>query len=294
MTEPAGPRDALRPTVVVDSVSVNYVVRSESGHRRRRLFAGSGSTEVIHALQKVSLVVNAGEVVGIVGQNGSGKSTLLRIIAGLETPASGQVYAVGSPILLGVNAALIPELSGRDNVTLGLLAMGMSRAEIAEATPDVLSLAGIGRAINRPMKTYSSGMGARLRFAIAAAAHPEILLIDEALGTGDAASKGRSAERIEQLREHAGTVFLVSHAAQTIEESCSRAVWLHDGAIIDDGPAPDVARTYRWWAWCVAKGEHARAEQVLADRRAAWVPVQVVSRPERRDRSAAIVRRERS
>jgi teichoic acid transport system ATP-binding protein len=289
MTDWPTPPGRGQPTVVVDDVSVHYVVRSEPDRRRRRWRAQSGATEVVQALQHVSFVVTAGEVVGIVGQNGSGKSTLLRIIAGLETPATGQVYAAATPVLLGVNAALIPELSGRDNVTLGMLAMGMSTDEIVQARPDVVALAGIGRAINRPMKTYSSGMGARLRFAIAAAANPEILLIDEALGTGDAASKGRSAARIEELREHAGTVFLVSHAAQTIEETCSRAVWLHEGSIIDDGPASDVARRYRWWAWCVAQGEHAKADDVLRERAAAWTPIRLrITRDDSRGSDPAV------
>ena len=118
------------------------------------------------------------------------------------------------------------------------------------------------------MKTYSSGMGARLRFAIAASARPEILLIDEALATGDAATKERSEARMAEIRRDAGTIFLVSHAAQTIEEMCTRAIWLHKGEMVLDGPAYETARAYRWWAWNVAKGEHAKAEKLLRDARA--------------------------
>jgi teichoic acid transport system ATP-binding protein len=190
------------------------------------------------------------------------------VIAGLETPTAGRVLASATPTLLGVNAALVPDMSGLANVRLGLLAMGKTPEEVGEAIPDVLDLAGIGDSIHLPMKTYSSGMGARLRFAIAAASRPEILLIDEALATGDAATKERSEARMAQIREEAGTVFLVSHAAQTIEEMCTRAIWLHRGELVLDGPAYETARAYRWWAWNLAKGETEKAEGLLEDARA--------------------------
>ncbi|MFV0407354.1 MAG: ABC transporter ATP-binding protein, partial [Propioniciclava sp.] len=216
-------------------------------------------------LKGVSLIAERHEAVGLVGLNGSGKSTLLRVIAGLEAPQRGTVAARSNPILLGVSAALVGGLSGRENVRLGCLAMGMKPDQAAQALPDIMELSGIGSAINRPMNTYSSGMGARLRFAIAAAARPEILLIDEALSTGDAAFKERSQERMAELRAEAGCVFLVSHAAQTIEEMCTRAIWLHNGHVILNGPAPEVARTYRWYAWNIAKGESDKARTVLRD-----------------------------
>ncbi|WP_354587050.1 ABC transporter ATP-binding protein [Janibacter sp. UYMM211] len=233
----------------------------DDGHRsRRRLWKRAQS---VHALRDVSFVARRGEVIGIVGHNGSGKSSLLRIIAGLETPTSGTVLATSDPTFLGVNAALIPELTGAKNVRLGLLAMGLDPAQADAAVDDVIELAALGDAIQRPMKTYSSGMGARLRFAIAAAAQPDILLIDEALATGDAATKARSEERMRQIRDQAGTIFLVSHAAQTIEEMCTRALWLHEGELIADGPARETARMYRWWAWNIAQGEEEKAADYL-------------------------------
>lgn len=263
------------PTVSVRRLSVHYKVASAEaeaarpgrlGRLTRRV--GLSRSVTVRAVDDVSFVARAGEAVGVVGHNGSGKSTLLRVIAGLETPTSGEVLASSPPTLLGVNAALLPELSGLQNVRIGLLAIGMTPAGVREATPDVLELAGLGSAIHRPMKTYSSGMGSRLRFAIAAAARPEILLIDEALATGDVASKERSEARMTEIRRHAGTVFLVSHAAQTIEEMCTRALWIHDGELVLDGPAVETARAYRWWAWNVAKGEHEVAASVLEKSRA--------------------------
>lgn len=271
-----GPSDLFAPAVhvAVDDVHVRYRTPSTDAALRRGIprwqrglnrVVGREPTTVVRALAGVSLVARAGEAVGIVGLNGSGKSTLLRVIAGLETPHRGQVRARSVPILLGVNAAMLPELSGGQNVRLGCLAMGMTPAEADAAYPVALEVAGIGSSIHRPMKTYSSGMGARLKFAIATAADPQILLIDEALATGDAAFRERSEERMDLLRKSAGCVFLVSHAATTIEETCTRAIWLHRGNVVIDGPAFDVAQMYRWWAWNLAKGETAKAASLLQD-----------------------------
>src|SRR5699024_4112777 len=130
---------------------------------------------------------------------------------------------------------------------------------------EVVSLSALGDAIHRPMGGYSSGMGSRLRFAIAAAARPKILLIDEALSTGDATFAQRSEEAMNSMLDDAGTVFLVNHAAKTIQELCTRAIWMHEGMIIMDGDAEEVAEKYRWWSWNVAKGEHDIAEKLLTD-----------------------------
>lgn len=266
-----------RISVLVDNVSVRY--RTETSNvdalpPAKRVLARAGqaigltSYTGVDALKGISFVAREGEHIGLVGANGSGKSTLLRVIAGVEPPRTGRVLAEATPVLLGVSAAMMPALTGERNVRLGLLALGFHPEEITEIMPGVIQLAGIGDAIHRPMKTYSSGMGARLRFAIAAAARPSILLIDEALGTGDAAFADRSKRKIDELRAGAGTIFLVSHAAQTIEEMCTRAIWLHMGELIIDGPAVAVARAYRWWAHCVAQDDKSRAEEAFTMARA--------------------------
>lgn len=260
--------EVSHPTVVVDKVTRTYdvVVDQEAGRGRlRRVIDALGprATQRVHALRSVSFVAYAGEAIGIMGSNGSGKSTLLRIIAGLDSPTRGEVQATSQPVLLGVGAALIPELSGIDNARLGLLATGFAPDQVAAIMPRVLEIAGIGEAIRRPIKTYSSGMNARLRFAIAAASEPEILLLDEILSTGDATSVQRAETRMREIRERAGTVFLVSHAAKTIEETCTRALWINDGVLISDGPAVETAQAYRWWAWNVAKGENDIAKELL-------------------------------
>lgn len=256
-------------SVLIDNVSVTYRTTTEAQGLRsiatrtaRALLRGNSDTKV-HALRNLSLTVREGEHVGIVGSNGSGKSTLLRAIAGVQPTDGGQVLATSTPVLLGVQAALIPALSGRKNVRLGLLALGFTPVKVEALTRDVIALAGIEDAIDRPMATYSSGMAARLRFSIAAAARPAILLIDEALGTGDAAFAARSTQAINDLRADASTVFLVSHAAETIETMCTRAIWLHKGTAIADGNAALVARTYRLWAWRTAQQLHDEADEIL-------------------------------
>ncbi len=270
-------------TVAVADVHMRYKVPSTGssssssprGRRLARAVLGRSPEVVVRALTGVSLVARRGESIGVIGTNGSGKSTLLRVIAGVEPATRGTVLASSAPVLLGVNASLVQDLSGEQNVRLGCLAMGLTPEQTRDALPQIVDLAGIGDAIHLPMRSYSSGMGARLRFAIAAAANPHILLIDEALATGDATFKERSRRRMDELREQAGTVFLVSHAAKTVQEMCTRAIWLHKGSVVLDGPAEDVAPKYRWWAWNVAKGEQTKADGLLESARRSAAPTKI-------------------
>jgi teichoic acid transport system ATP-binding protein len=198
----------------------------------------------IHAVRGVSFTARRGEAVGLIGPNGSGKSTLLRAIAGLMPPASGAIYTQGQPSLLGISAAMMADMTGERNVVLGCLALGMPKNEIAARYDEICEFAGIGEFISLPMNTYSSGMGARLRFAIAATKSHDILLIDEALSTGDAEFRRRSEARIRELREEAGTVFLVSHGLGVVRQTCDRVIWLEKGQVVIDGEANAVVDAY--------------------------------------------------
>jgi teichoic acid transport system ATP-binding protein len=199
----------------------------------------------VHAIRGVSFVVYRGDAVGVIGTNGSGKSTLLKAIAGLLPPHRGAVYAQGQPSLLGVNAALMRELSGERNIVLGCLAMGMSPDEMKAKYEEIVEFADLKPGfIQYPMSTYSSGMGARLRFAIAAARTHDVLLVDEALATGDAKFRRRSKAKINELRQDAGAVFLVAHNLDVIEETCNRVIWLDEGTIKMDGEPKDVLAAY--------------------------------------------------
>ena len=198
----------------------------------------------VHALKGVSFTAYANESIGVIGRNGSGKSTLLRTIAGLVPPSSGHLWINGRAALLGVNAVLEPRLSGRRNVWIGALALGLSPDEVAAHYDDIVEFADIGEFIDLPMSAYSSGMAARLRFAISTASVPDILVVDEALATGDAEFKARATERIAQIREQAGTVFLVAHNAATMKEISSRALWMEKGELVMDGPVDEVVDAY--------------------------------------------------
>jgi teichoic acid transport system ATP-binding protein len=193
------------------------------------------SIREVHAIRGMSFVAYRGDAVGVIGRNGSGKSTLLRAIAGLLPAEQGAVYTDGNAALLGVNAALLEDLTGERNVVLGCLAMGMTKQETAEAKPRIVDFSGVGDFINLPMKAYSTGMGSRLRFAIASAKSHDILLVDEALATGDAEFQQKSHARIDELRKQAGTVFLVAHQLSEIYETCNRVIWLEKGKIVKAG-----------------------------------------------------------
>ncbi|HEU5110079.1 MAG TPA: ABC transporter ATP-binding protein [Micromonosporaceae bacterium] len=244
------------PTIVVDDVHVIYRVYGAgtpgSGSpvaSLRRMLTGAAPARVreVHAIKGVSFTAYRGEAIGLIGSNGSGKSTMLRAIAGLLPVDRGAIYTVGQPSLLGVNAALMNDLTGERNVELGCLAMGMSKADVRRLTPEIIEFSGINERqdfATMPMRTYSSGMSARLRFAIAAAKQHDVLLIDEALATGDARFRRRSEDRVRELRAQAGTVFLVSHAIGSIRDTCERSIWLESGVIRMDGPTDDVVKEY--------------------------------------------------
>lgn len=219
----------------------------------------------VAAVRGISLTVRSGEFVGIIGRNGSGKSTLLRMLAGLEEPTDGTVLTSSRPLLLGVSAALIPHLTGAQNVRLGALAMGLTPAQADEAFEGAVELSALGSAIDLPMKTYSAGMTSRLKFAISLAATPKIIMIDEALATGDATFSERSKGAMDSMLARAGTVFLVNHAAQTIENMCSRAIWMERGRVVLDGDAVEVARQYRWFAHNLAQGDEKKAMGLLRE-----------------------------
>ncbi|WP_037917935.1 ABC transporter ATP-binding protein [Actinacidiphila yeochonensis] len=243
------------PTVIVDDLHVTYRIHTNgSGHGSAAAALGrlvtrraSPNVHLVHALRGISFTAYRGEAIGIIGSNGSGKSTLLKAIAGLLPAERGRVHTDGQPALLGVNAALMNDLTGSVNVVLGGLAMGMSREEVMESYQEIVEFSGInekGDFISLPMRTYSSGMAARLRFSIAAAKQHDVLMIDEALSTGDRAFQRRSEERIRELRAEAGTVFLVSHNNKSIRDTCDRVLWVEKGELLHDGPTEEVVAAY--------------------------------------------------
>jgi len=197
------------------------------------------------SLSGFDLRIAPGEGVALLGPNGSGKSTVLRLLAGIYAPTSGTIEVrgrVGTVIELG--AGFHPELTGAENVHLYGAMLGLSRRELASRYDQILDFAGLGDFIAMPVKYYSSGMQARLAFAVAVCVDPAILLLDEVLAVGDQAFRERCMERLRRFREGGGTLVAVSHDPEGIEEICERAVWLESGAVRMEGPLREVAAAY--------------------------------------------------
>ena len=260
------------PTVVVESVTKRYTVRDTKADISKPSLFGKSATMQVESVKNVSLAASAGESIGLIGKNGSGKSSLLRLIAGGESPTEGRVLVRSRPTLLGVSPALQVYLTGEQNIYLGCLAIGMSKEEAQEAVPKIAEWAEIGDAIKRPMNTYSAGQGARLIFAISTAIDPEILLIDEALSTGDASFAKKAERRMKELLDGAGNLFLVSHSTGQIEKNCERAIWLHDGGVIADGKAGDVCSAYSKWSSFSADNSKSESDAMLAEIAADYRP----------------------
>lgn len=249
-TAPAAPRRMI----VADNAHVNYRVYASGKRFNPResmlslsTFRGGRELQTIPALRGVSFTASEGETIGVIGHNGSGKSTLFRAMSGLIPTSEGQIWAADRPVLLGVNAALVPELSGENNIKLGLLALGFTPEEAAAHVDEIADFAELNEFLHHPMRTYSSGMGARLRFAIASAKAHSILLIDEALSVGDRRFKVKSEQRIRGLRDSAGLVMIVSHSASSLRDTCERVLWIHKGELRADGPSADVISDYIRW-----------------------------------------------
>ena len=199
-----------------------------------------------HAVKGVSLKVRSGETVGIVGRNGSGKSTLLQLICGVLEPSSGSVNVNGRvAALLELGAGFSPEFTGKENVFLNAAILGLPRKEIERRYADIVDFADIGDFIDRPVKTYSSGMYIRLAFSVAINVDPDILVVDEALAVGDEAFQRKCFARIEEIKKRGATILFVSHSAQSVVQLCDRAILLDAGELLIEGSPKIVVSQYQ-------------------------------------------------
>jgi ABC-type polysaccharide/polyol phosphate transport system ATPase subunit len=215
-----------------------------AGRLRRGASAGNGSREV-WALRDLDLQIDEGDVVGIVGRNGAGKTTLLKTVARIVRPTTGVVRVRGRVgALLEVGTGFHPELTGRENVFLNGVVLGMSRREIRRRFDDIVEFAGVERFLDTPLKRYSSGMYLRLAFAVAAHIDPDVLIVDEVLAVGDAEFQRRCLERMSEFGREGRTVLFVSHDTGTVGQLCRRAVWLEEGRVRATGAAHDVIEAY--------------------------------------------------
>ena len=214
--------------------------------RMKSLGRGTKQTRIVHAVNDLSIDIPYGSVLGVVGANGAGKSTLMRVISGILPPTAGRVEVYGKvSTLLALGVGFNPSMSGRENVLLGGLAAGMSRQEIDKHFEEIADFAELGDAIDAPMRTYSSGMYARLGFSVAVTVRPDILIVDEALSTGDARFKEKSLNKMKELRSDASALILVSHALGTIQDMCNEVAWMHKGKLIQRGEPSKVVQAYQ-------------------------------------------------
>jgi lipopolysaccharide transport system ATP-binding protein len=235
--------------VCLENVSVRYRVPGEHFNTFKeyaiRWLQGKVKQRSFLALNGVNLSVQRGEVFGLVGPNGAGKSTLLKLIARVLRPTQGRVWVTGRVApLLEVGAGFHPELTGRENVLLNGAILGFTQREMIEKLPGIIEFAELGDFIDAPIRTYSSGMWARLGFSVATDVKPDILIVDEILAVGDDAFQRKSSERIQAFQEQGVTILLVTHNMGLVETMCQRAVWLDHGQVVSVGPAKSVVDQY--------------------------------------------------
>lgn len=197
------------------------------------------------ALREISLEITRGESVGLVGENGSGKTSLLRILAGITEPTRGNVHVTGEiSAILGLGWGFHPSFSGLQNAVMGCYLKGFNRTEVKNHLPGIMDFSELGDSIEDPLRTYSNGMHMRLAFSVATAKRPDILIIDEALAVGDAHFRDKCFSRINQFKAQGTTLLFVSHAADMVKFLCERAIILHQGEILGDGPSNDIIAQY--------------------------------------------------
>lgn len=237
------------PAIEVDRVSLCYRVPHEKvssikEYAIRRLKRNLVFSD-FWALREVSFEVPPGEVFGIVGRNGAGKTTLLKVIARVLRPTSGRIVVRGlvAP-LLGLGAGFNDELTGGENIFLSGATLGFSYRDMQSRFARIVDFAGLGEFINAPLRTYSTGMRARLGFAIATDVRPQVLLLDEIMSVGDAEFRSRCDQRIEDFRHHGATVILVSHGLDSVSKLCQRALFLDRGEMRKIGTTTDVLAEY--------------------------------------------------
>jgi len=244
--------DSSGYAIVAQDVGIKYDLRLK---RRRTLKQTVGQLlrgdtvslgeNEFWALQGVSFALERGEVLGVVGRNGSGKSTLLQVIAGVLRPDAGALTTYGlSPTLLTLGAGFVPELTGRENVYLNAAYLGFRREQIEARFEAIIEFAELGRFIEAPVTTYSSGMRSRLGFSIAVHLEPEILLLDEVLGVGDAGFQRKSRQKMNELMARAQALVVVSHSPRFITEVTTKVLWLEAGRIRAFGDPEEIMERY--------------------------------------------------
>lgn len=234
-------------SVEVNDLSKVYHLYNKSSDRLRETFSIKKKkySKDHYALRDINLSIKHGESVGIVGTNGSGKSTLLKLITGVVTPTTGEIKTKGKiAALLELGAGFNPEYTGIENIYLNGTMMGYTEEEMEKRVPGIVDFADIGEFIHQPVKSYSSGMFARLAFAVSINVEPDILIVDEALSVGDTRFQVKCIDKMRELQESGTTILFVTHAIEQIKRFCTRAIWIKNGEVVEDGEASKVVDLY--------------------------------------------------
>lgn len=234
-----------KTAIAVRDVCINYRILNNVSVQKSFL-RKKVHDEVYEAVKHVSFEVEEGGILGIIGRNGSGKSTLLRSIAGVFSPNSGVIDLKGHTVsLMALGVGFKDNLSGRENIVLSGMLLGFSEKEIEDRIQDIIDFAEIGDFIDRPVRTYSSGMHSKLAFAITAMLETDIMLVDEVLSVGDEKFKKKSLAKMKELiNDKNRTVVIVSHSISTLQELCDRVLWIHDGEMKEIGEPKQVLKHY--------------------------------------------------
>lgn len=245
-------RRQLKPRTVISAerLGVRFRVQQSAVARNEPTADGNGggtfSEHALWALREVNFALQQGEILGVIGRNGAGKTTLCRALTGIIKPDAGRLLVSGRiTALLTVGAGFNAQLSGKDNILLGGMMLGMRKRQLRELYPQIVEFAELGDAIDRPVKTFSAGMRTRLGFSILANLNPEVFIIDEALGAGDASFQEKASARLQELIAEADAVIVVTHDMQFVERVCTRALWLDAGRVRADGKPEEVLGAYR-------------------------------------------------
>lgn len=232
--------------ISVKDLHLSYKCLKTISLKQSLLHLKKSRTEVYEALRGVSFNVKRGEIMGIVGKNGSGKSTLLRAVAGIFSPDEGTIELESDSVsLLSIGVGFQRALTGRENIMLSGMLLGFSEQQVRDKMDEIIEFAGLGKFIDMPVKTYSSGMYSKLAFSITAVLETDIMLIDEVLSVGDAKFKKKSYKKMEELISNKDrTVLIVSHNNDTLSKLCTSILWLHDGEVKMQGGTQEVLDAY--------------------------------------------------
>lgn len=231
-------------SVVFEHVVKKYKMYKKNSEKLLDILFPDGYGENFYALQNISFTADRGDVIGVIGVNGAGKSTLSNLITGVIPPTSGKIEIVGQASLIAINSGLNNQLTGRENIELKCLMLGFNKKEIRALMPEIIDFADIGKFIDQPVKSYSSGMKSRLGFAISVNINPDILVIDEALSVGDQTFADKCLDKMNEFKEKGKTIFFISHSIGQVKKFCQKALWLEAGEVKAYGTIKEIIPQY--------------------------------------------------